>query len=444
MTFEALDAKRTGLPPLPMTARQEWRRHWLLVIAALAGVSFFSFMSPALGLFFDSLHAEFGWSRTELSIGMTFGAIITVFGSPFAGSVIDRWGSRRLALPGLVLTALAIAAFSLANGSITQWVGLWIAFGFISLAVKTTVWSTAVAGVFSTSRGLALGVTLSGTALAQVIVAPLGNWLIVTQGWRAAFVWLGLGWGAVALVLSLFFLFDVHDHRRMAIARGDPALGEAADLPGLTIPQAWRDSSLWRVAISTLLILAVTIAVTVHQFPIIVEAGLTRAQAAWIGSLVGIAGIVGKLVTGWLLDRFHVRWIGGITFASTALVYPMLIKGVAGPPVIVMAMMVSGYAAGTKIQICNYLTARYAGIRNYGSIFGFMASMIALAGALGPILGGIAYDYSGSYAPLLWGGAVLSLVSGALVFSLGAYPVWGNPLAAEAPADLDETAKGQA
>lgn len=410
-----------------LTAREEWQRHWLLVVAASVGVSFFSFMSPALGLFFDSLHAEFGWTRTELSMGMTFGAIITVIGSPFAGTIIDRWGSRRLALPGLALTALSIAAFSLVDGSMAQWIGLWLAFGVLSLAVKTTVWSTAIAGVFSTSRGLALGVTLSGTALAQVIVAPLGNWLIATQGWRAAFVWLGLGWGAVAFLLSLLFLFDVHDHRRKAVADGTAVTGEAAVLPGLTIPEAWRDTSLWRVALATLLILMITIAVTVHQFPIIVEAGLSRDQAAWIASLVGVAGIVGKLVTGWLLDRFHVRWIGGITFASTAVAYPLLIKGVAGPAVIVLAMLVSGYAAGTKIQICNYLTARYAGIRNYGAIFGFMASMIALAGAIGPIIGGVAYDLAGSYAPLLWGGAVLSIISGGLILSLGAYPDWTKP-----------------
>lgn len=410
-------------------ARAEWRAQWKLVMAASVGVSFFSFMSPALGLFMQPLQDAFGWSRTQISMGMTFGAVITVLGSPFVGSLIDRWGSRRLALPGLVLTALLIAAFGLADGSIGQWIGLWLAFGVLSLAVKTTVWSTAVAGVFSASRGLALGVTLSGTALAQVIVSPLGNWLIDTQGWRAAFVWLGLGWGAVALLFSVLFLFDIHDQKREREKAAGPGFIEAAELPGLTIPQAMRDTSLWRVALATLLTLFVTIAVSVHQFPIVVETGLTRADAAWIGSLVGVAGILGKVITGWLLDRFHARWVGGLTLASTALVYPLLIKGYAPAWLVVFAIVVSGYTAGTKIQLCNYLTARYAGIRNYGAIFGFMASMIALAGALGPLLGGIVFDRAGSYAPLLWTGTAISLVSGALIFSLGKYPQWpeANP-----------------
>lgn len=409
-----------------LTAADEWRRNWPLVLAAGIGVSFFSFMSPALGLFFDSLHAEFGWSRTELSVGMTFGALLTVFGSPFVGRLIDRFGSRRLALPGLVLTALTIAAFGLANGSIGQWIALWLAFGVISLTVKTTVWSTAVSGVFSTSRGLALGVALSGTALAQVIVAPLGNWLIETQGWRAAFAWLGLGWGGVTLLLCALFLFDVHDQRRETakVAGGSKAV--LADLPGLSIAQAWHDRSLWRVAVATLLTLMVTIAISVHQFPIIVDAGMTRADAAWIGSLVGVAGIVGKITTGWLLDRFHARWVGGITLSATAFAWPLLIKDYASDGLVIFAMLVSGYTAGTKIQVCNYVTARYAGLRNFGAIFGFMASMIALAGAIGPIIGGLAYDRAGSYAPLLWGGCLISLASGALILSLGRYPDWNQ------------------
>ena len=245
-------------------ATAEWRQHWPVVLAAGVGVSFFSFMSPALGLFFSSLHAEFGWTRTELSMGMTFGALLTVFLSPFAGRLIDKFGSRRIALPGLVLTACSITAFGFANGAIAQWIILWLAFGIISLSVKTTVWSTAVASIFSSSRGLALGVMLSGTALAQVIVAPLGNWLIETQGWRAAFAWLGLGWGGIALGLCVLFLFDIHDQRRKAAREGK--VEQVIELPGLTIAEAWRDSSLWRVAIATLLILSVTIAITVHQF----------------------------------------------------------------------------------------------------------------------------------------------------------------------------------
>ncbi len=407
-----------------ITARQEWRKYWPLVLAASIGISFHSFMSVALGLFMEPLGDAFGWSRTQITIGSTIGAVFAFFLSPPVGALIDKWGSRRIAIPGLIATSAMIASFGLSNGSMPFWIALWTMWALCSLAIKSTVWSTAVSGVFSTSRGLALGVTLSGTALAQVIVPPLGNWLITEFGWRAAYAWLGLGWGAVALILSFFFLYDIHDHRKAAAH--DRNAQTPAELYGLTIQQAWRDSSLWRIALATLLTLSITIAVVAHQFPILTDTGMTRADAAWVGSAVGVAGIAGKLITGWLLDRYHARWIGGFTLSVTALFYPLLIKGAASTPLIITAMLVSGFAAGTKIQICNYLTTRYAGMKNFGAVFGFMASIIALAGGLGPVIGAMIFDKTGSYTLLLWGGAAASLISGALIFSLGKYPEWGQ------------------
>lgn len=406
------------------SARAEWRRYWPMVLAACIGFSFMSFMTAAAGVFMDPLAAEFHWGRTELTLGMAIASLLSIICSPFVGNMIDRFGSRRLALPGLTLTGLAIAAFSLADGSLAQWIGLWLAWGVVALLVQSTLWSTAIASVFTTGRGLALGVTMSGTALAQVVAPPLANYLIERSGWRTAYVVLGLGWGALALILSALFLFDLRDRARQRRSSEAPA---PIALTGLTISQAWRNSSLWKVAAATFLVLTVTIAIVVHQFPILVEAGMSRTQAAWLVSLSGIAGVMGKLVSGTLIDRFHARVVGGVTLASTAIGWPMLMAGIATPASIILGIMISGYAAGTKIQLCSYLTARYAGMRNYGTIFGFMTSVIALASAVGPLAAGLSYDRYGSYTPLLLTGVVISLVSGGLVFSLRAYPDWRAP-----------------
>lgn len=409
------------VPDGELTAAAEWRRYWPLALAGLTGFSFMSFMIPATGVFMGPLADEFGWSRTQLSSGQAVSAFLPLFLVPLIGVMIDKWGTRRIALPGIVLTGVAIAGFSQLNGSFTQWIGLWIAFGLCSLFVQSSVWSTAVASVFKAGRGLALGVTLSGTAVAQVVVPPLANWLIASVGWRAAFLWLAGGWGGLALLLSVLFLYDAHDARARESAKTGRT--EKPDLLGLSVREARTNRALWTVAIATFLILTVTIAVSVHQFPILLEAGVSRANAAWLVSLSGIAGVLGKLVTGTLIDRFHARWVGSITLASTAIAYPLLL-GFSTPALIVVGMMISGYAAGTKIQLCGYLTARYAGMRNYGTIFGFMTSIITLASAVGPLSAGVLHDRFGSYAPLLIGGVVISLVSGLLVLSLGRYPDW--------------------
>jgi predicted MFS family arabinose efflux permease len=406
------------------TALQEWKRHWPLVLTACIGFSFVSFMTAAAGVFMQPLGSEFGWSRSQLSLGIASAGLVSIICAPFLGVAIDRWGTRRLALPGVVLTGLAVISFSQASGSFFQWIVLWLIWGLCSLLILSTVWSAAVAGVFSAGRGLALGVTMGGTAVSQIVAPPLSNWLIEHFGWRGAFAWLGAGWGSVAFLLAFLFLYDAHDLRQRRKAAGGATATQAPALDGLSIAQAWRDPSLWRVALSTFLILTITIAVTVHQFPILVEAGASREKAAWLSSLAGFAGIVGKLVTGSLIDRFHARWIGGITLASTAVGYPLLMEGISTPALILVGIMISGYAGGTKIQLCGYLTARYAGMRNYGAIFGFMTSMIALSAFVGPVLAGLLHDHSGGYTAFLVIGVLVSLISGALVLSLGRYPEW--------------------
>lgn len=400
-------------------ALQEWRSHWTLVLAAMVGVSFVTFPTYTVGFFFEPLTREFGWSRTAISAGISIASIVLVLLVPFAGYLVDRIGTRRLVLPGAALTGLGVAAFSFADGSAAQWIALWVAWAFAAVTVQTAVWITAVTKVFHTGRGLALGLTLSGGAIAQIISPPLASALIGSFGWREAYLWLGLGWGGLTLVLASFFLFDAGD------TKGRPPTARAAAetlIPGLTLSQALRDSSLWRIAISTLLILSVTVGFSVHQLPILSEAKVSVGQATLLLSLSGAAGIAGKLITGVLLDRFHARWIGSITLASTAVAYPLLLAPFRTPELVVIAVLINGYAAGMKLQLCGYLTARYAGLRHYGVIFGAMTSVTAMAAAAGPLLAGLIFDRFQSYAPLLIGGSVISLLSGLLVLSLGRYP----------------------
>ncbi|MEW9856719.1 MFS transporter [Novosphingobium sp. M1R2S20] len=405
-------------------------------MAAAIGFSFTSVITAATGLFIEPISREFGWSRALVSSGVSITAILTFLGSPLFGTFIDKWGTRRMAIPGLALMALVIASLSLLTGSTWQWFAVWTVYGLAALATKSTVWTAAVNSTFTAGRGLGLGLVLSGSALAQAVTPPLADFLIKSFGWRNAFVWLGLGWGTIAILLCLAWLRDGYDIiRRAREAAG--ANGSAAplmDVPGLTVAQAWRDPDLWRIAISTFIIMTATIALVVHQIPILVEVGVDRTTAAAYAGLAGLVGIVGKLVTGALLDRYSARWVGGLTILATSTTYVLLLWPGAPTLAIVAAMMINGYAGGTKLQLVGYLTAAYTGMRKFGTIFGAMASLIAAGSGLGPVLGGWIHDRWGTYEPLLWGAFGLTLVSSLLLFGLRAYPVWSKPEGAAAPA----------
>lgn len=402
------------------SALEEWARYWPLVLSAAVGFSLFSVMLAAVGVFMQPLGKEFGWDRTFLSWGSLIMTIMTAVLAPPAGALIDRFGSRRVVLPGLVLTVLVMSAFSLLNGSHFQWLAFWFVLGTVTVLIKSTAWTAAVLGSFQHSRGLALGLTLSGTAITQIVVSPLANWLISDFGWRAAFVWMAAGWGGLTFLLCFLFFYDPRDRQRLKPAT--EAL--AVDLQGLSPREAWRSSALWRLGISNFVVMLFTQGMTFHQVPILEDSGIVRNEAVWLVSLSGVAAIVGKLVTGVLLDRYRPNWVGGITLGASALAFLLLVGGMGSSAVVIMAMLVNGYTFGTKTQITGNLTASYGGMKHFGKIYGTMAALMALAAGVGAPIAGKVFDATGSYAMFLWAGGIGCALSGLLMITLPAYPKW--------------------
>ena len=395
-----------------------------MVMAAMMGLSFTAIASTTIGLFIAPLEDEFGWTRSQIVFGLTTYALIAVPFSPVVGAVVDKWGARRLAVPGLFLTASIFACFSLANGSTIQWIVLWTGYAVAALAIRNTVWTTAVSSIFSAGRGLALGFTLSGTAITGTIAPIIAQRLIDGWGWREAFLWLGIGWGAVAFVLLALFFFDARDEHRARNGRNPGSPSGPVELPGLSFAEALRNRAFIRIAVAaTFFVLTVT-GISIHLVPILAERGLSRETAAVMAGLTGGSALAGRLATGWALDRWSRGWINLANLASPALATSVLLFAPGQTVWVTFAVLILGYANGAFMQVCAYLTSRYCGVRNFGKIFGIIASIVALGLGLGPLIAGLIFDTMGTYAPLLIGAVPATIVSGLLVSSLGPYPDW--------------------
>lgn len=410
--------------PVRFSAAAEWRSRWPTVLAAFIGIGLPVLPYQTLGLFIEPLSHEFGWSRTLISLGSSIAALVTIFLYPFVGVLIDRWGARCLAVPGTLLTGASIAAFGLANGTSAQWIMLWAIHALAAVMVKSTIWTSAVSHTFKAGRSLALAITLGGTALATVLSPPLARWLADTYGWREAYFAIGLGWAVPAFILCLLFLKV--DGPGSPVAVRDRTVEPPAPVEGLSVKEALRSPAMWRIAGATLLVLLFGSTLIVHQVPMLVEVGVSRKAAALMTSFAGIGGFAGGMVTGGLMGRFHPGRVAGITNMATAVALVALLEPFRSPTLIFFAMIVVGYSGGTKLLIGSYLTGIHAGLRNYGKIYGVIASIIAFSAAIGPVFGGAIYDLTGSYNILILFGIPASLLAGWLVFPLGSEPAWKN------------------
>ncbi|MET0364757.1 MAG: MFS transporter [Sphingobium sp.] len=397
----------------------EWQAHWPLLLSATMGVSFAAIPLATMGVFMAPLQDAFGWTRTEISAGLTLFAFITLPFMPLAGMLVDRFGSRRVALPGLLLSSLAFAAFSLQTGSLVLWFVTWVAYTLASLSASILVWSSSISSAFRHNRGLALALLLCGNALTQAF-APLASlWLIDAFGWRIGYIALAGGWGGSTLLLAALFFRHEGETGAAVPARDQVAPTEPG---GLSVPQALRSLPLYRIALATFLQTTLSAATVVHLIPMLTSLGQTRADAASFVVIFALAAIAGKLLTGWLVDRLDAAWLPSLCYAGPGISFFLLLNGAGSPTLLLTAIAVLGYCSGASLQLTTYLTTCFAGLRNFATIFGIVSTVMALAGGLGPVLGGLVFDYYGGYIPLLTAGMFTACAAGLCVLGLGRYP----------------------
>ena len=411
------------------TAVAEWRRFWFLPIVAALGYATSVLHVYSIGPFIAPLHQEFGWSRAQISAGITVSAIISgIFCIP-VGMLVDRIGPRLVGLVGVLVMAAAFALLGTASGSTSNWLMLWAVVAVGTFWVQATVWTSAVASRFEASRGLAFALTLSGASVAATVFPMLATWLIGTQGWRSAFAAMAGLWAALVFPLLLLFFRGARDHGRVQRA----ALDLSRVRTGLSFAEGLRSPALYKLLLASGLFSFTLIGALVHFVPILTDAGAAPLKAAGIASLIGIFSIVGRLGTGVLLDRFPGHRVGALAFLIPIIACALLLLDGANPLSQGVAAAAIGLTVGSEVDVIAYLAARHFGLKNFGALYGVLQMALAAGTAFGPLAAGAVFDHYNGYSPFLMLTIVLLATSAAALFSLGLPP-------AAAPATADAAA----
>lgn len=399
-------------------AAEEWRGYWYLPLVAALGYATSVIHVYSIGPFIEPLQAEFGWGRAQISLGLTIASFVSaVFCIPL-GMLVDRIGPRRIGLVGVLLMAGAYALLGTATGSKANWALLWTLIAVGTVGVQATVWTSAVTSRFERSRGLALAITLSGASLSAALFPVLATWLIGKYGWRFGFNGLAGLWIAVVFPF-LFLLFRGAQDRRAATA----AVPEPARLlSGLTLAEGLRSPTLYKLLMAAGLFSFTAVGTLVHFVPILTGAGVPRLEAAGIASLIGLFSIIGRLGTGFLLDRFRAQHVGAVAFMLPVLGLGLLLTDGANPAYQMMAAASIGLTLGAEVDVIAYLAAKYFGLKNFGALYGAMVMALSLGTSFGPLSAGAIYDRYGSYAPFMTLDIALMLISALALLSLGAPP----------------------
>lgn len=393
----------------------EFRRGWRVLLASsvgngsgLSGLPFYTF-----GVFVIPLVAAFGWTRGRISIAASFLILGTAITAPIVGTIIDRYGARRVGIGSMFAVSVGYALLTRLGPDIAYF---YLAWGLMSLAGGGTtpvVWTRAVGLWFNRGRGLALGLALAGSGLSGVFGPSLTTRAIAAYGWQGGYLVLSAFILVVAVpIITLFF-----EDRGTA----SPTSDVSPDLPGFSLPEALRRVAYWKIVVGFIFVSSVIAGLVINLVPLLIDRGMTPVSAAGTAGIMGIAVLIGRIGIGFLLDRFPPALVASVILVLAAAGCFLLSVQDLPDWVIAVSVITIGLAAAAEVDLVAYLTSRFLGMRAYGRIYGTQLSAFYLGAGLGPFGAGLAYDHFHSYLP------TLDIAAGSLLFGALVLGTLGRP-----------------
>ncbi|MYD36341.1 MAG: MFS transporter [Dehalococcoidia bacterium] len=391
----------------------------------IAGVLFTCFtltvgmLQYSYGVFVAPLEEEFGWTRAEINVSLSFFAMTGLL-APVAGPILDRFGSSRVMMFSYLILAISFLPrpwmtelweFYVLN--ILMYAGMP---GAIMLPVGKLI------GIwFTEARGRAVGITAMGANFGGFIFSAQTRTLIDLTDWRETYFIFGV---AIALLIPLIALTIRDTPKRTAdIQQGpDPQVSAVLE-EGMAARDAIRTRAFLLITAGLLLATIPYQSVLTQIIPHLEAEGMSSTNAAWVLSVLAVFGMVGKVLLGWLSDIIAARkvFVGSLFLQAFGLV--VLINGGTSIYVWLVFVPIFGIAFGGMGSLMTLLPLETFGIRAFASIFGLLSLLILPTALIGPPLTGYAFDVTGSYTIAFYVIAAL-LVIGSVALWFAAPPKW--------------------
>jgi len=383
----------TGTSENNRNHRKGKRAGWLVVLAAFLGVmvSFGSLLVFTFSVFLKPLSNEFGWSREAISSAFGIAALTIAVCSPGLGHLLDRFGPRRVIVPCMAVYATAFTSLAFLTPHLAHLYFVFLVIGIVGNGTTQMGYARAVSSWFDDRRGMALALVMAGTGVGSIVLPPFAQHLISLYGWRTAYVVLGLLVFLFGLPLTALFVREKPGHRMESSNPKDAAGG---------VKRGLKSRAFW-ILVSSLFLSSISINGTLtHLSALLTDRHIPVQDAALSLSLLGAFSLCGRLITGYLLDKFFGPHVAFCLLAGSAAGI-LVVASASTAHAAYLASALIGIGLGAEADITPYLLTRYFGLSSFSTIYGFTWTAYAIAGAIGPVLMGRAFDLTGSYRSLV-------------------------------------------
>ncbi len=382
---------------------------WIIVAVALISMAFWFGIRANFSVFYVALLEEFGWNRGG-SAGVQSMALITyTVMAPLVGGLIDRFGPRRVVVPGILILALGLILCRTIEtlAQFYLFYGVVVGTGITCIGIVT--YSAILAHWFEKRRGLASGIALSGMGLGTFVLVPLSQSFISMWGWRLTFVVLGGLVLIIALPLNALFL----RHKPSEIGQcvdgleNNTAFNEAgacamaADEPGFgwTSRKVMSSGRFWALMAFTFCSIIAIYIIMVHSVRFLVDQGVAKMTAAFILALVGVVSSIFRIFWGGLSDRIgrEITYTMGIACGCLGVSSLLLFEAYGSSLFVYSFFVFFGMGWGVTAPMMMAVAADLFRGKIFGLIYGFVEAGVGIGAAFGAWVAGFIFDRTQSY-----------------------------------------------
>lgn len=414
-------------PALPRLPRFHYA--WVMVAVTFVVLITAAGVRSVPSVLIVPLEREFGWSRATVSLAVSINLLLYGALGPFAASLMERVGMRRMMVIALLMLTFAVAITTRMSA---PWQLLLFWGGFVGLgAGAMTGWLSATVANrwFVQRRGLVVGVLTAAGATGQLIFLPLLATVVEAAGWRVAVAIVAV---CTALVVPLVALV-IRDSPR-AVGLLPYGATSVADVPTpptsaasnpfmaalQTLSSAVRNRDFQLIAGSFFICGASTNGlIGTHLVPMSMDHGLTEVTAASLLALIGVFDILGTMGSGWLSDRYDNRkllfWYYSLRGLSL-LFLPFAFQS--GVPGIALFVVFYGLDWVATVPPTVRLAADHFGAERVGTVFAWMLASHQLGASFAASAAGLIRTSSGDYRAAFLSAGALCLVAGLLVLQV--------------------------
>lgn len=388
---------------------------WFVVLAAFA-VTFVGFgCAYTFSAFVEALQRDFDASRGSVSLVFSLAGFLYFGLGVLSGPLADRIGSRGLAVGGMILTGLGLAAASVARSlpEVYAAYGLGVGLG-VGCAYVPAI--GAVQRWFVRRRGFASGLAVSGIGVGTLVMPPLASFLIGNLGWRGAYLTLGTLAAILGGGLALLIENDPRDRGLGPDGDPPPSGAQPARPEGNSVRDAiksWRFLSLYAAC----LICSFGVFVPfVHLVPYAQDHGVAPASAVLLLGVIGIGSTAGRFFLGGLADRMGRQLSLLLMFTGMAVALAVWVIATNFWSLAAFAF-VYGVFYGGWVAVLPAVVMDYFGGRNVSGIIGILYTSVAFGTLIGPSAAGFAFDLGHSYMVPILASAGANIIAAIIITS---------------------------